>query len=65
MGQADRVIRSLVAAILIVLYVEGITSGVMGIILIAIAIIFLLTSLVSVCPLYKPFGWNTRKKKEA
>jgi hypothetical protein len=54
MGAADRIIRVIIAAILIVLYFSGTVTGTLGIVLIALSIIFVLTSLVSFCPLYLP-----------
>jgi hypothetical protein len=64
MGIADRVIRSLIAIILITLYATNVVSGILGIILVIVAIVFLLTSIMAVCPLYNPLKINTGKKKE-
>ena len=64
MSNLDRTIRSIVAAVIAILYFTGIISGTLGIVLLALAVIFLLTSLVSVCPLYLPFGLSTCKKEE-
>jgi len=64
MGTADRVIRILVAIVLIVLYYQGFINGTVAFILLALAGIFILTSFVSFCPLYLPFGISTRKKPE-
>ena len=63
MGSADRIIRAIIAAILIALYFSGVLTGILGLILIALSVIFLFTSLVSFCPLYLPFGLNTLRKK--
>lgn len=65
MGNADRIIRTLLAIVFAVLYFTNTITGTVGIILLVLAIIFLLTSLVSFCPLYAPFGLATRKPKEA
>ena len=59
MGIADRVIRILIAVILVSLYFSGTISGVLGVLGLAVAIIFALTSMVSFCPLYVLFGINT------
>lgn len=59
MGNADRVIRVLIAAIIAWLYFSGTITGTLGIVLLALAIIFVLTSLVGFCPLYAPFGLRT------
>lgn len=63
MGNVDRVIRVLIAAVIAVLYFANIITGTLGIILLALGGIFLLTSLVSFCPLYAPFGIKTCKTK--
>jgi hypothetical protein len=62
MGIADRIIRLVVAAVLVVLYYNGTISGTLGIVLIALAAVFVLTSFVSFCPLYLPFGLSTLGK---
>jgi hypothetical protein len=59
MGTADRIIRIIIAAIIVFLYFTGTISGTLGIILLALAGVFVLTSLVSFCPLYAPFGIKT------
>jgi Inner membrane protein YgaP-like, transmembrane domain len=59
MGTADKVIRVIIAAIIGVLYFKGIIAGTLGIILLVLAGIFVLTSLISFCPLYAPFGIKT------
>jgi len=64
MGGADRLIRVVIAAIIAVLYFTGTISGTLGIILLVLAGIFLLTSLISICPLYLPFKIKTNKSKE-
>lgn len=63
MGSADRIIRVLVAAVLAYLYFGGIVTGALGIVLLVIAVVFLLTSIVSFCPLYTLVGMNTCKTK--
>jgi len=62
MGTADRIIRLIVAVIIAALYFTGTISGTLGIGLLVLAAIFTLTSLVSFCPLYLPFGISTCKK---
>ena len=59
MGTADRVIRIIVAAIVGVLYFQEIITGTLGIILLVLAGVFVLTSIISFCPLYAPFGIKT------
>lgn len=62
MGTADRIIRFIVAAIILVLFLTDIIAGTLGIVLLVIAGIFLLTSFIKLCPLYLPFGISTCKK---
>ena len=65
MGSADRVIRVILAALVVLLYFMGVISGTTAIILLVLATVFVLTSLVSFCPLYLPFGLSTLRKKIA
>lgn len=64
MGGADKAIRILIAAVIAGLYFANLISGTLAIILLALAIVFVVTSFVSFCPLYLPFGISTRKKKD-
>jgi len=64
MGSTDKIIRILIALVIGVLYYTGTISGTVALVLGAFAIIFLLTSFISFCPLYVPFGFSTCKKKE-
>jgi len=62
MGSVDKVIRILVAVVFVVLFFAKVVTGTLGIILLVLAAVFMLTSLISFCPLYWPFGINTGKK---
>jgi hypothetical protein len=62
MGSFDRTIRIVIAAMIAVLIFNGSLSGIAAIILGALAVIFLATSLIGSCPLYLPFGLSTCKK---
>ncbi|WP_297693217.1 DUF2892 domain-containing protein [uncultured Eudoraea sp.] len=64
MGSTDRTIRFILAAIFIVLYFTNTVTGIWGIVLLVLAAVFILTSFVSFCPLYAPFGLSTCSKKE-
>ncbi|HPH88765.1 MAG TPA: DUF2892 domain-containing protein [Chitinophagales bacterium] len=61
MGSADRIVRLILAAIFAVLYFTNTVSGTLGIILLVLGGVFVLTSLISFCPLYAPFGFSTCK----
>lgn len=64
MGTADKAIRIIIAIIISILYFTGAVTGTLGIVLLVFGAIFLLTSFVSFCPLYAPFGIKTCKSKE-
>jgi len=65
MGALDRTIRVIVAVIIAALYYTGQISGTLAIILGIIALVFVLTSLVGICPAYLPFGLSSRKEEKA
>ncbi|WP_375580767.1 DUF2892 domain-containing protein [Marivirga tractuosa] len=62
MGSADKIIRILLAITVGVFYYFGIISGTLAIILGVLALVFVITSFISFCPLYLPFGISTRRK---
>ena len=64
MAGADRIIRLLVAAIVVGLYYFGVINGTLAIVLGVLAGIFLLTSLINFCPLYAALGIRTNKVTE-
>ena len=63
MGTIDKLIRVALAILVGMLYFTGQISGTIAIILSVIAIVFVLTSLISFCPLYLPFKISTRPKE--
>lgn len=63
MGSVDRVIRLLLAAFFVILFVFNVVAGFFGYLLLLFAAIFILTSLVNFCPLYAIFGIKTCKTK--
>jgi len=62
MGTIDKVIRILVAVVIAILFYTNVITGLLGIVLMVLGAIFVITSLISFCPLYLPFGINTGKK---
>jgi hypothetical protein len=65
LGTTDRIVRVGIAVLLgIGAWLAGLGS-VGGIILLVLAAVMLVTSAVSFCPLYLPFGFSTRKRPEA
>ncbi len=63
-GTTDKIIRVVLAIVFAVLYYTDTVTGTWGLVLAILAIVFLLTSLLSFCPLYPLLGINTKKKKE-
>jgi hypothetical protein len=53
----------IIAAIIAILYFTNVLTGTLGIVLLVLAGVFVLTSLLSFCPLYAPFGLRTNKLK--
>ena len=64
MGSADRIMRFIIAASIVVLYLTKIISGTLGIVLMVFAIIFVITSFISFCPLYAALGISSNKTKK-
>jgi hypothetical protein len=64
MGNKDKTIRTVLAAIIAALYFTGAVEGTFALVLLVIAIIFAVTSLINFCPLYKLIGVNTCKVKD-
>ena len=59
MGTIDKVVRVTIAAIIAILYFTNVVTGIAGIVLLILAGIFVLTSLISFCPIYSTFGLST------
>jgi hypothetical protein len=65
MGTIDRVMRIIAAVVIATLYFTNMISGTLAIILLVFAAVFILTSFISFCPLYVPFGLSTKKKENS
>ncbi len=64
MGNADRIIRTIIAAVLLLLFFTNKVSGTLGYVALGASIVFLLTSVISFCPLYPLIGINTCPNKK-
>lgn len=64
MGNTDRIIRLLLAGIFALLWFQNIVTGTWAIVLLVLAAVFVLTSLISFCPLYTLFGINSCPTKK-
>lgn len=63
MGKADKAVRIIAALVIGILIYTEVFTGTLAYVFLAIAAVFILTSFVSFCPLYKPFGISTCKRK--
>jgi len=64
MGNTDKIIRLIIAAIIGVLHYTGLIPGTLGLVLLVLAAVFAITSFINFCPLYLPFGLNTCSIKD-
>lgn len=64
MGGVDKIVRLVVALLMILAYFQELVQGTLGIILLLIAFIFIVTSLISFCPLYAIFGISSCPPKK-
>ena len=64
MGTVDRVLRTIIAIAIGVLWYTNRISGTLAIVLGIAAVAFLITSFVSWCPAYMPLGLSTCKKSQ-
>jgi len=63
-GGFDRIFRVVVAIVFAFLYYKDIVAGVPGIILMVLSVVFLITGLIGICPIYLGLGWSTRSKNK-
>ena len=65
MGSTDRIVRLILAAVFGYLFFSGTVVGVLGYVLVALGVVFILTSFVSFCPLYTLVGASTCSVKQS
>jgi hypothetical protein len=63
-GTADRIIRFVIAAVIVALYFAKIVTGTWGIVLLVLAAILVITGLMGFCGLYTLFGISTCSMKK-
>jgi hypothetical protein len=62
-GTIDKVIRILIAVVVVALYFTNVITGTLGIILLALSAVLVVTSLISFCPIWLALGLSTRKQE--
>ena len=60
-GSTDKAIRMILAFLFATFYFTNVVTGLWGIVLLIVAIVLLLTSIISFCPMWALFGINTTK----
>lgn len=63
MGTTDKIVRITLAFVIAGLYITGIINGIIAIVGLFLAAVFILTSFIGTCPLYLPFGLSTLRNK--
>jgi hypothetical protein len=61
LSTVDRIVRVAMAALFAYLYFSGAVTGVLGIVLLVLGVVFVLTAIVRFCPLYTLFKFSTLK----
>ena len=64
MGTLDRIVRTIAAVIIAVLYFTHVISGMLAIILLIVGLAFILTSSISFCTIYRVFNISTKKEEQ-
>lgn len=64
MGKTDRVLRTVLAVIVLVLYFSDQLTSLAAIILGIFALVFLVTSVLGFCPLYVLLGISSKKQTD-
>jgi len=64
MGTIDRLIRIILAVIIVILLLNGSVAGTFALVLGVFAAAFLGTSAIGWCPLYKPMNINTKRTQQ-
>lgn len=62
-GYIDKLVRILIAVLLLVLYFTDVISGAVAIDLFIVAAILLITAFINFCPIWHFLGISTKKKK--
>jgi hypothetical protein len=64
MGTVDRLIRTIIAVIIVMPLLSGTVTGTLAVILGIFAVAFIGTSGIGWCPLYRPLGISTKKAEQ-
>ena len=59
-GNTDRIVRFVLAAIFVALYFTGVVSGTLGLVLLVLAVVFAVTAAINFCPIWFLFKFSTK-----
>ncbi|HLF52539.1 DUF2892 domain-containing protein [Flavobacterium sp.] len=59
MGTTDKIIRIILAIVMVILYFTETVTGTLGYVILGLSVILALTSFISFCPLYALLGINS------
>ncbi len=59
----DRIARAFVAAVFVYLFFSHTVTGVLGVVLLVLAAVFVFSAVMSFCPVYRLFHMSTFNKK--
>ena len=62
-GTIDKVIRILIAVVVIALYFAKVISGTVAVVLLILSAVLAATALINFCPIWRILGISTRKKE--
>ena len=59
-GNTDRIVRFVLAAIFVALYFTGVVNGTLGMVLLVLAVVFAVTAAINFCPIWFLFKFSTK-----
>ena len=63
-GKSDKIVRFIIAIVLVTLYFTNVVTGTLGIVFLVLAVVAVMTATLNFCGLYKLVGINTCKMKK-
>jgi hypothetical protein len=62
-GSIDKVIRIILAVLIVILAITHVITGTLAVVMLILAGIFVITTLISFCPIWWALGFGTAKKE--
>lgn len=64
-GNADSIIRFVIATLVGILFINNLLPYKLGLVLMIVAVIFVITSYVGICPVYRLLGYTSLRPKSS